>query len=98
MAEEIKKPEPVVQQAAAVKAPEKPAEKAPEKPEPEPVPEVVVVATFESEEDAEYTLKKGREHHGIKSGEHVVYKEGDKVTLSPAQYAAFKDKFEAPTA
>ena len=96
MAEEIKKSEPVVQQAAAVKAPEKPAEKAPEKPE--PVPEVVVVATFEPEEDAEYTLKKGREHHSIKAGEHIVHKGGDKVTLSPAQFAAFKDKFEAPAA
>jgi len=46
----------------------------------------------------EYVLKEGHEHSAVVEGNLVSYKGGDRVSLSPDQFAAFKDKFEAPKA
>lgn len=44
----------------------------------------------------DYVLKEGMEHSAIIEGSLRQFKEGDKVPLNEAQFAAFGDKFEAP--
>lgn len=53
---------------------------------------------LEAKRPRDYVLKEGQEHSAIVEGELRTYQPGDKVRLSPDQYASFKDKFEDPAA